>query len=68
MSFLTTLPGLSYMSVNSMLVSDLIFFVSRTEKDDLAGLKILYQVSKNIERPKYVILNRVTKFTREKLN
>ena len=54
-------PGLSYMGVNSMLLSDLIFFVSRTEKDDLAGLDILYDVSKNIEKPKYVILNRVTK-------
>ncbi len=54
-------PGLSYMSVNSMLVSDIIFFVSRAEKDDLAGLRILYEVSKNVEKPKYVILNRVTK-------
>ncbi|ADC65036.1 Cobyrinic acid ac-diamide synthase [Ferroglobus placidus DSM 10642] len=57
-------PGLSYMSVNSMLVSDIIFFVSRAEKDDLAGLNILYEVSKNVEKQKYVILNRITERTK----
>ncbi len=53
-------PGLSYMSVNSMLVSDSIFFVSRAGRDDIDGLKILFDVSKSIEKQKYVILNRVT--------
>ncbi|WP_456368589.1 ParA family protein [Geoglobus sp.] len=54
-------PGLDYMAVNSMLLSDIILFVVRPEMDDLKGLDMLFSVSKNIERPKYVIVNRVVR-------
>ncbi len=54
-------PGLGYMSINSMIVSDMILFISRPEKADIDGLKILFNISKNINKPKYVVLNRVNK-------
>lgn len=51
-------PGLSYMSVNSMILSDLLLFVARQEKQEVEGLKTLFEISRNIEKPKYVVLNR----------
>ena len=53
-------PGLSYMSVNSMILSDLLLFVARPERQEVEGLRNLFEVSKNIEKPKYVVLNRST--------
>jgi len=56
-----TSPGLSYRSINSMLISDIILFVCRPEKIDLEGLRKLAKVTENLKVPKFVILNRVQK-------
>ncbi len=53
-------PGLSYTSINSMIISDIILFISRPEKAEIQGLELLFEVSKRINKPKYVVLNRVT--------
>jgi len=58
---LDTAPGLSYRSLNALLVSDLILFVARADKLDIKGLETLLDVTKNIKTPKLVVLNRVIK-------
>ncbi|RLI77572.1 hypothetical protein DRP07_12045 [Archaeoglobales archaeon] len=54
-----TSPGLSYRSINSMLISDILLFVARPERIDIEGLKRLEEVTSTLETPRYVILNRV---------
>ncbi|AKG91987.1 CobQ/CobB/MinD/ParA nucleotide binding domain [Geoglobus ahangari] len=51
-------PGLGYMSINSMFLSDIILFIARPERAELGGLEMLFKISRNIEKPKYVVLNR----------
>ncbi len=55
-----TSPGLSYRSINSMLISDILLFVARPERIDVEGLKRLEEVTSTLEKPKYVVLNRVS--------
>ena len=54
-----TSPGLSYRSINSMLISDILLFVARPERIDIEGLKRIEEVTSTLEKPKYVVLNRV---------
>ena len=56
---LDTSPGLSYRSINALLVGDLILLVARADKLDLNGLKTLLDVIEQIKTPKFVVLNRV---------
>ena len=56
---LDTSPGLSYRSINALLISDLILLVARADKLDLNGLKTLLKVIENVKARKYVVLNRV---------
>ncbi len=59
--FIDNPPGLSYTSINSMIVSDVIILVSRPEKAEIKGLELLLEISENVEKPKYIVLNRVAK-------
>lgn len=56
---LDTSPGLSYRSINALLVGDLILLVARADRLDINGLKTLLDVIEQIKTPKFVVLNRV---------
>lgn len=63
-----TSPGLSYRSINALLISDLILLVVRADRLDLNGLKTLLEVIKEIKTPKFVVLNRVVRDVELDLN
>jgi len=54
-----TSPGLSYRSINALLISDLILLVARADRLDLEGLGILLNVIEGVETERVLVLNRM---------
>jgi len=55
---LDTHPGLSYSSINSLVLSDVIFLVLRPDKIDIDGTSSMLKIIENISKPVYGIINR----------
>jgi len=55
---LDTHPGLSYSSINSLILSDFIFVVLRPDKIDIDGTKNMLDIISNLSKPVYGIVNR----------
>jgi chromosome partitioning protein len=55
---LDTHPGLSYSSINSLILSDVVFLVLRPDKIDVDGTKSMLKITENLPKPVYGVVNR----------
>jgi len=55
---LDTHPGLSYSSINSLILSDVIFLILRPDKIDVEGTKTLLRLINSLYKPVYGVINR----------
>ncbi len=55
---LDTHPGISYSSVNSLILSDVVFIVLRPDRIDVDGTEKILKIIENLSKPIYGIVNR----------
>jgi chromosome partitioning protein len=55
---LDTHPGLSYSSINSLILSDVVFLILRPDNIDIDGTKSMLKIVENLSKPVYGVINR----------
>ncbi|NOY10747.1 MAG: ParA family protein [Archaeoglobi archaeon] len=55
---LDTHPGISYSSINSIILSDLVLLALRPDKIDVDGTETLLDIIRSLSKPMYAVINR----------